>query len=120
MHASDTRLGRGRANQFGSCPTLPTKTKATPCSLAQALSPHRIPMILDSSWSAGSGILVMFVRRRLGMKGSCPHNGRPSTGRLNDKPTISFHDLCTAYCALRDGFGGLDLSIEIVPVRLFC
>jgi len=35
------------------------------------------------------------------MKGSYLVNGRPSTQRLNDKPTISFHDLCTACCAQR-------------------
>jgi hypothetical protein len=43
MQASETRLGRGRANQFGSCPKL--HTKATPLSLAQDFSPRSIPMI---------------------------------------------------------------------------
>jgi hypothetical protein len=42
-------------------------------SLAQASSLRSIPMILDSSSVAGSAALVIFVRRRLGMKGSYPH-----------------------------------------------
>ena len=77
MQASETRLGRGRANQFGSCPKLPTNTKATPLSLAQDFSSRSMLIILDSRSDAGSAVLVIFVRRRLAVKGSYVHFAPP-------------------------------------------
>jgi hypothetical protein len=81
--------------------SFPRRRRRRPSASRKTSARAAFPMILDSSWSAGSAILVISVRRHLGMKGSYLVNGRPSTQRLNDKPTISFHDLCTACCAQR-------------------
>src|ERR1044071_6138628 len=86
MQASETRLGRRRANQFVSCPKLPTNTKATPLSLAQDFSSRSMLIILDSRSDAGSAVLVIFVRRRLGMKGSFVHFAPPFQCHLMISP----------------------------------
>jgi len=68
LQASDMRLGSGRANQFGSCPKLPTWTKPTPLSLAHSFKPRSMAIILLSNSGAGSAILGgSFILFRLGI-----------------------------------------------------
>jgi hypothetical protein len=62
------RVGSGRANQFGSCPKLPTWTKPTPLSLAHSFKPRSIAIILLSNSEAGRAILGgSFILFRLGI-----------------------------------------------------
>jgi hypothetical protein len=68
LQASDMRVGSGRANQFGSCPKLPTWTKPTPLSLAHSFKPRSIAIILLSNSEAGRAILGgSFILFRLGI-----------------------------------------------------
>jgi hypothetical protein len=68
------RLGTGRANQFGSCPKLPTWTKPTSLSLAHSFKPRSMAIILLSNSGAGSAILGgSFILFRLGI--ALPNGG---------------------------------------------
>jgi hypothetical protein len=68
LQASEIRVGSGWANQFGSCPKLPTWTKRTPLSLAHSLRVRSGAMILLSSSEPGRAIRGGSLNlRRLGM-----------------------------------------------------
>src|SRR5262249_12166108 len=65
LQASDMRLGSGRANQFGSCPKLPTWTKATPLSLAHSFKERWVWFPPSPAISKGLRRGVLSTRRRV-------------------------------------------------------
>src|SRR5262245_32772999 len=67
LQTFETTVGTVRANQFGSCPKVPTYTKSMPSILAHTLRPRRGAMILRSNAEAGTAILrgsVFVLRKR--------------------------------------------------------